>query len=93
MRGDWQYALGYFATDGSTDTGLYVPEAVNGSANGKPNTRGLIGQVTYYPWQNTAFTAQYTAYDEFNGQGSDYDGEGRSASDNNTLYVNAWLMW
>lgn len=94
--GDWQYALGYFLTNGTQDAGLYPVDAevpVNGSANGKPNTEGLVGQVAYYPWQNTAFTLQYTAYNQFNGQGSNYDGAGRSASNNNTLFVNAWLMW
>ena len=49
--------------------------------------------MAYFPWQNTEFTLQYTAYNKFNGGGSNYDGDGRSASDNDTLYVNAWLMW
>lgn len=91
--GAWQYGLGYFATDGSSDTGIYAPGPVEGSASGKPDTRGILGQVAYFPWQNTEFTLQYTAYNKFNGGGSNYDGDGRSASDNNTLYVNTWLMW
>ena len=32
-------------------------------------------------------------YNEFNGAHSDYDGFGRDASDNNTLYFLAWLMF
>jgi hypothetical protein len=31
------------------------------------------------------------AYDRFNGAGHNYDGFGRNASDNNTLFLLAWL--
>jgi hypothetical protein len=33
------------------------------------------------------------AYQKFNGGTSNYDGSGRSASDNNTVYLLAWLMF
>jgi hypothetical protein len=38
-------------------------------------------------------TLQYTWYSKFNGAGSNYDGVGRSASDNNTLYVVLWFAY
>ncbi len=36
---------------------------------------------------------QYTIYNKFNGAHSDYDGFGRNASDNNTLYFLIWLAF
>jgi hypothetical protein len=34
---------------------------------------------------------QYTGYSKFNGGGNDYDGSGRNASDNNTLFGFLWV--
>ena len=50
-------------------------------------------ELDYLPWLNTRFTAQYVAYTKFNGASSNYDGSGRGASDNNTLYLLAWLVF
>lgn len=90
-----QLSLGYFRTWGSTDPGLYGgnPGAVDNSASGSPDSAGFITEVDYLPWENTKFSVQYTAYTEFDGGGSNYNGGGRSASDNNSLYLNSWFMW
>lgn len=85
--------LGFFATSGTADAGLYAPAAVTGSATGKPNSSGVIAEIQFMPWINTRFSAQYVAYQKFNGGSSNYDGAGRNASDNNTLYLLAWLMF
>ena len=45
------------------------------------------------PWLNTRLAVQATRYSKFNGAGSNYDGYGRSASDNNTAYVLLWLVF
>jgi hypothetical protein len=66
---------------------------VTGNLSGKPNSSGLIAEVQYMPWINTRFSLQYVAYQKFNGGTSNYDGSGRSASDNNTVYLLAWLMF
>jgi hypothetical protein len=34
---------------------------------------------------------QYTGYLRFNGGGANYDGSGRAASDNNSLFLFVWL--
>jgi hypothetical protein len=34
---------------------------------------------------------QYTVYTKYDGASTNYDGTGRNASDNNTLYLFAWL--
>ncbi len=86
-------SLGYFTTSGDADTLLYAPTSVTGSATGKPNSSGLTAEVQFMPWLNTRFSLQYVAYQKFNGGTSDYDGAGRSASDNNTIYLLAWFMF
>lgn len=89
----WKYTFGLFSTTGSSDSGLYAPDPVDGSATGSPDSRGWIGQVSYFPAQNVQLTLQYTGYNRFNGSGSNYDAFGRSASDNNTLFLQGWWVW
>jgi hypothetical protein len=36
---------------------------------------------------------QYYGYSKFNGARINYDGAGRPASDNNTLFANIWLVY
>jgi len=36
---------------------------------------------------------QYTGYLHFNGAGKNYDGAGRNASDNNSLYMVVWIVF
>jgi hypothetical protein len=90
-----RYSLtgGYFQTTGTSDALLFAPDAVTGSRTGSPNSRGAIGEVAVNPWQNTRFGLQYVAYSRFNGASSDYDGSGRKASDNNTLFLYLWLAF
>ncbi len=78
--------LGYFSTTGSTD-------AV--SAPNSPDTKGWVAELNYMPWLNTKFSVQYTAYSKVGGLSNDIlgDGTGRKASDNNTLYILAWLSY
>ena len=84
---------GYFDNRGSTDAGLYAPAPVEGSANGSPKTNGFLGEVDLNPWENTRVGLQYTGYSNFNGRSSDYDGSGRKASGNNTLFAFVWMAF
>lgn len=63
-----------------------------GTTNGEPGSTAFIVEASYLPWQNTKFVVQYTAYTKFDGAKSDYDGAGRGATDNNTLYLLAWFL-
>lgn len=83
--------LGYFSTKGSTDSVLYAVSPVIGSANNSPDTEGYIAEVNYLPWLNVKLQLQYVGYEKFNGLKTNYDGTGRNASDNNTLYGLLWL--
>ena len=80
-----------FSTTGSSDALLFAPAPVTGSANNGPDTTGYILEVNYLPWLNTKLQAQYVGYEKFNGQKTNYDGSGRNASDNNTMYLLVWL--
>jgi hypothetical protein len=94
-------SVGLFNTNGSTDMGLYAPDPGDGSLSGSPDSRGYIVQLEYVPfgkldsfarpWLNLRLGLQYTGYQRFNGAGANYDGFGRSASDNNTLFGFFWF--
>lgn len=79
--------IGYFNTTGNSNANLY------GGPSASPDSNGWILQWTYLPAQNVQLGAQYTIYSKFDGASSNYDGTGRSASDNNTLYLFAWFLF
>lgn len=80
-------AIGWFGTHGTVDPVLFAQAAVSGSANGDPRGSGYIANFSYWPWQNLQLSAQYTGYTRFNGASTNYDGAGRNASSNNTVYL------
>jgi hypothetical protein len=79
--------VGEFSTYGTTDPLLFAAAPLTGSSTGSPKSNGTIFQFGYWPYQNIMITAQYTAYANFNGGSTNYDGSGRNASDNNAAYV------
>ncbi len=85
--------VSYFTTTGSSDPVLYASAPVSGSNNGSPDSSGFIFEVDYLPMDNVKASLQYIVYDKFNGGRSNYDGSGRDASDNNTLYFVLWLVF
>jgi hypothetical protein len=91
--GDIGGSIAYFSTTGKTGNLLYSPDSVGGSRTGSPNSNGFILEADYLPWEKTKISLQYTIYNKFNGAHSNYDGFGRNASDNNTLYALVWLMF
>jgi hypothetical protein len=91
--GDIGGTVGYFSTTGDKDSVLYSPNQIDGSRTGKPNSDGFILEAVYLPWKTGKISLQYTIYNRFNGAYSDYDGYGRNASDNNTLFLLVWLMF
>ena len=93
--------LAYTGTFGSTDPTLYAPAPLTGSANGSPNSQAIIAQIDWtpfgkdtsdpgYPWLNVRIGLQYTHYLQFNGGTTNYDGNGRNASDNDTILLFTW---
>ncbi|MGE5088450.1 MAG: cytochrome C [Candidatus Levyibacteriota bacterium] len=83
----------YFRTAGSTDAGLYdTGEPVTGSAAGSPGNSGIVAELDWLPRRDLRLMLQYTAYRTFNGGSTNYDGFGRNAKDNDTLYFVVWWM-
>jgi hypothetical protein len=85
--------FGWFDTTGTRDTTLFAPGAITGSANGSPKNSGYIFNLSWWPTQNIDLAAQYTGYRTFNGGSKNYDGSGRNASDNNTMYILARFIF
>jgi hypothetical protein len=66
---------------------------VVGSASGSPDSKGWTAELDFLPWQNVKLALQYTLYNRFNGGTTNYDGSGRNASDNNTLFLLGWVAF
>jgi hypothetical protein len=82
----------FFATNGSSDSLRSGPFPVYGSLSSRPNTSGFILQGDYLPLDRIKISVQYVIYQQFNGSSTNYDGFGRNAADNNTLYIYARLL-
>jgi hypothetical protein len=90
------FNVGRFSRRGTTDALQYS----GFSANNSPDTSGTILQIDYTPFgkadswgrpfANVRFGLQYWIYDKFDGASNNYDGAGRNASDNNTVYLFLW---
>ena len=94
----WGGGLQYFQARGDTDflrynEGEMMAMPVMGSANGSPNNKGWVAELNFLPRENMKFALRYTGYTQFNGASDNYDGFGRDASDNNSLYLLSWLMF
>ena len=104
IRGDvsyyWQDKIG--ATVAVFDTvGLANPTLYAGNRTFRPDSTGVMLQLDGTPFGaaplakrfNGRVGVQYILYARFNGAGSDWDGAGANASDNNTLRVFTWFAF
>jgi hypothetical protein len=84
-------------------TGMDTRTPFSGSNNGSPDTRGFTAQFECVPfgkmdswgrpWVNLRIGVQYTGYLRFNGGTTNYDGFGRNASQNNSLFLFSWMAF
>jgi hypothetical protein len=90
----------YFYVTGRKDADLFAEEDRTGS----PTSDGFVYQLDYlpfnkgggpafWPMSNVKFSLQYVIYNRFNGSRRNFDGAGRNARDNNTLYLEAWFAF
>ncbi|MGZ6015090.1 MAG: hypothetical protein ACXWKM_05045, partial [Phenylobacterium sp.] len=98
----WRDKVGFtvaaFSTTGSANPIIYADNRTF-----KPDSNGVTFQVDGTPWGaggsplgprfNMRVGVQYTAYGKFDGAGSNYDGAGANASDNNTVRIFTWIAY
>jgi hypothetical protein len=99
----WATTVAVFNSNGSSNRLLYTPGPVSGSASGAPTSGGYTARLEWIPfgkigsfaspWVNVRLGIQYQGFWRFNGGSSNYDGFGRSASDNNSVFGYAWLAF
>lgn len=83
-------SAGFFNLSGTTNTLYLDPTRVSGNATGNPAQRGGTLEAFWTPVQYVRIGVQYTAYNRYNGASANYDGSGRNASDNNSLFFYVW---
>jgi hypothetical protein len=86
--------VGLFSVTGTADPLLFGQGTpISGSANGSPQSRGYILNLSWWPQQNIDLAAQYTGYTRCNGGSNNYDAAGRNASGNNSVYLLARFVF
>ena len=96
--------LFYGQTSGTADNIIYFStDPISGSRTGKPNNQAFTAELSYTPFGKTVSTlkslanlrlaAQYVHYFQFNGGIRNYDGSGRNAVGNDTLFLSGWLAF
>ena len=81
--------LGQVTSTDPNGTGI-TSTRVTGNLSGSPATRGSTYEAFWLPVQYVRVGVQYTAYNKFNGASDNYDGFGRNARDNNSLFFYVW---
>jgi len=91
--------VGFFRTDGTSDPLLYGATSTMNS----PNTTGWSAELDYmpfnhggpsfWPWLNMKVGVQYILYTKFDGAAHNFDGTGRNAANNNTLFLFDWIAF
>ena len=79
---------------GFDDTGTLQPAGNHtGNLSGSPDTRGMVYELFWTPIQYVRVGAQYTSFAKYNGASTNYDGFGRNAKDNNSLFLYVWAAY
>ncbi|PSJ16190.1 cytochrome C [Nitrosomonas supralitoralis] len=97
--------LFYNQTTGTADTFIYgFGDPISGNRTGNPNSQAFTAEASYTPFGkssasvmgtfvNLRLAVQYVHNFKFNGNVHNYDGFGRNAVNNDTLYFNAWMAF
>jgi hypothetical protein len=105
-RATYGGSLSYFGLHGSSNSAYQMGVSgdptgldVNGSptlfsvannVTGKQDTTGWTAEAFVLPLQYARIGLQYTMFSKYLGASSNYDGWGRNAKDNNTLFFYVW---
>jgi hypothetical protein len=89
--------LGFFDVWGTADPSLYGADTGNNaaliSASGSPDTDGITLEADYLAAQNAEFSLQYSRFFRYLGASTNYNGQGRNASQNNVVSLLMWLAF
>lgn len=93
----WRLSVGMQTTWGEMNRAMYRAGPIGGSRNGKPNSTAFIIEANWLPFGRIAPEGsllasvktgiQYVAWTRFNGASTNYDGFGRAAAANNSLWA------
>jgi hypothetical protein len=93
----WSFTAGRMSIGGTADAAVY------GTFTGSPNSAGWITEIAYlpfsyggpsfWPWLNMRIGLQYTLWNKFDGATTNFNGAGRNAHNNNTIFAYAWIMF
>jgi hypothetical protein len=82
---------------GTPDATLY------GTFTGSPNSANWITEIAYlpfmrggpsfWPWLNARIGLQYIRWDKFDGATSNFNGAGRNAHANDTIFAYLWVAF
>ena len=98
-------SVAYFNLTGTTNTfnqsagydpatlTLISDDPVGANLTGNPATHGWTLEAFWTPLQYLRVGAQYAMYNKYNGASHNYNGFGRNAGDNNSLFVYAWFAY
>jgi hypothetical protein len=88
-RATYGASLAYASVTGSADTGgVYSSSALN-----VPNSEMWTPEFFWMPLQNLRVGVQFNYFTKYMGASSNYDGNGRNASDNNVTYIYLWTSF
>jgi hypothetical protein len=68
-------------------------QGVAGNLSGNPGTRLWTASAFWTPVQYVRAGIEYSAFTRFNGASTNYDGFGRNARDNNTIFFYVWTAF
>jgi hypothetical protein len=81
--------LGYASATGLLFVHSHADETFD---NERPPRSAMAGRP-FWPWMNMRIGLQYTLWDKFDGASTNFNGAGRNAHNNNTIFVYAWTMF
>ncbi|MBV8549915.1 MAG: hypothetical protein JOY54_01350 [Acidobacteriaceae bacterium] len=93
-RDRWTFSAAFLLSNGSSNAafyGVYDPSGTQITA--KPNTSGYVLEVDRLITQNVEVMLQYRGFAKFNGLKNNIDGMGRTATDNNTLWLSVFFAF
>jgi len=92
-RDHWVFNAAYFSNNGNHNALYAVTDASGAQLTSSPNTSGYVLEADRLITQNVQATLQYKGFVKYNGLTNNIDGLGRSASDNNTIWLTVFFAF